>query len=55
MVRQHGPSAEEEELQFALAMSQQLADQEGRKRREEAEDLGDEELQRVLKLSLQDQ
>ena len=50
----HGLSADDEELEFALALSRQMAEEEKRKRRQEEEDLRDEELQRVLKLSLED-
>ena len=42
-------SAEEEELQLALALSQQMAEEERERRQRQLED---EELEKVLKLSL---
>jgi len=47
-----GRSAEEEELELALALSRQLSLEEERRKRDEQEE--EDELQRVLKLSLQD-
>ena len=47
-------SAEDEEFELALALSRQMAEEEQRTKRREEEDLGDDELQRVLKLSMED-
>ncbi len=53
MVSRRGPNADDEELEFALALSRHLEEEEARKRRHEEEDSRDEELQRILKLSLE--
>lgn len=47
-------SAEDEELELALALSRELALNEQTMKRHQEEDLADEELQRILKLSLEE-
>ncbi len=54
VVSRRGPNAADEELEFALALSRHLEEEETRKRRHEEEDSQDEELQRILKLSLEE-
>ncbi|XP_064391513.1 uncharacterized protein LOC135339370 isoform X1 [Halichondria panicea] len=53
VVSRCGPNADDEELEFALALSRHLEEEEARKRRHEEEDSRDEESQRILKLSLE--
>ncbi len=54
MVSRRGPNADDEELEFALALSRHLEEEKTMKGRHEEEDSRDEELQRILKLSLEE-